>query len=73
MPSAYALGIVSGNSILDFGEAERLRAFRFSFFTGRVVMGNGSCKLSRLALSVIAARCHLSQRERLWRNHKLCT
>ena len=43
MPSAYALGIVSGNSILDFGEAERLRAFRFSFFTGRVEMGNGRC------------------------------
>ena len=32
MPSAYALGIVSGNSILDFGAAERLRAFRCSFF-----------------------------------------
>ena len=43
MPSAYALGIVSGNSILDFGAAERLRALRCSFFTGGVVMGNGSC------------------------------
>ena len=32
MPSAYALGIVSRNSILDFGVAERLRAFRYSFF-----------------------------------------
>ena len=32
MPSAYALVIVSGNSILDFGAAERLRAFRYSFF-----------------------------------------
>ena len=31
MPSAYALVIVSGNSILDFGAAERLRAFRCSF------------------------------------------
>ena len=38
MPSAYALGIVSRNSILDFGVAERLRAFRYSFFTGGVVM-----------------------------------
>ena len=37
------LGIVSGNSILDFGAAERLRAFRCSFFTGGVVMGNGRC------------------------------
>ena len=43
MPSAYALVIVSGNSILDFGAAERLRAFRCSFFTGGVVMGNGRC------------------------------
>ena len=32
MPSAYALGIVSRNSILDFGVAERLRAFLYSFF-----------------------------------------
>ena len=31
MPSAYALVIVSGTSILDFGAAERLRAFRCSF------------------------------------------
>ena len=42
MPSAYALGIVSRNSILDFGVAERLRAFRYSFFTGGVVMENGN-------------------------------
>lgn len=31
MPSAYALGIVSGNSVLNFGVAERLRALRYSF------------------------------------------
>ena len=43
MPSAYALGIVSGNSILDFGAAERLRALRCSFFTGGLEMGNGRC------------------------------
>ena len=43
MPSAYALGIVSRNSILDFGVAERLRAFRYSFFTGGVVMESGRC------------------------------
>ena len=43
MPSAYALGIVSGNSILDFGAAERLRALRCTFFTGGLEMGNGSC------------------------------
>ena len=39
MPSAYALGIFSGIVILYFGVAERLRAFRCSFFTGGVVMG----------------------------------
>ena len=33
MPSAYALGIVSGNSVLNFGVAERLRALRYSFFS----------------------------------------
>ena len=32
MPSAYALGIVSGNCVLNFGVAERLRALRYSFF-----------------------------------------
>ena len=41
--SSSLLGIVSGNSILDFGAAEHLRAFRCSFFTGGVVMGNGRC------------------------------
>ena len=43
MPSAYALGIVSGNSILDFGAAERLRALRCSFFTVGLKMENGRC------------------------------
>ena len=42
MPSAYALGIVSRNSILDFGVAERLRAFRYPIFTGGGVTENGS-------------------------------
>ena len=35
MPSAYALGTVSRNSILDFGVAERLRAFHYPIFTER--------------------------------------
>ena len=38
-----ALAMFSGNSILNFGIAERLRAFRYSFFTSGVVMDNGSC------------------------------
>ena len=33
MPSAYALGIVSRNSILDFGVAGRQRAVRATIFT----------------------------------------
>ena len=45
MPSAYALGIVSRNSILDFGVAERLRAFRCPLFTGGVTEGN-SCPIA---------------------------
>ena len=43
MRSAFALRIISGKCIFNFGAAERLRAFRCSFFTGGVVMENGSC------------------------------
>ena len=42
MPSAYALGIVRINCILVLGVAEGVRAFRYSFFTGGVVMENGN-------------------------------
>ena len=55
MPSAYALGIVSGNSILDFGVAERLRALRYSFFTGGVEMGNGSCSATSCGSAALRA------------------
>ena len=41
--SAFALRIISGIVILNFGVAERLRAFCYSFFTGGVMIGNGSC------------------------------
>ena len=34
------LGIISGKIILNFGIAERLRAFRYPIFTGGVVKGN---------------------------------
>lgn len=37
MRSAAALRILSGNIIYNFGTAERLRAFRCTIFTGRVV------------------------------------
>ena len=55
MPSAYALGIVSRNSILDFGVAERLRAFRYSFFTGGVVMENGRCSAASYGSAALTA------------------
>ena len=45
-PPLAAVVVVAGhsrNSILVFGVAERLRAFRYSFFTGGVVMENGRC------------------------------
>ena len=35
-----ALAIFSGKIILNFGIAERLRAFRYPIFTGGVVKGN---------------------------------
>ena len=41
MPSAYALGIVSRNSILDFGVAGRRRALRKNILTRGGVMENG--------------------------------
>ena len=66
MPSAYALGIVSRNSILDFGVADRRRAFRYSFFTGGVVMENGRCSAASygsaaLTVGVLAPPGELSR------------
>lgn len=55
MPSAYALGTVSRNSILDFGVAERLRAFHYSFFTGGVVMENGRCSAASYGSAALRA------------------
>ena len=39
----FALGIVRGRIILNFGITERLRAFRYPIFTGGVVKGDGIC------------------------------
>ena len=44
MRSAFALHINSGRIIFVFGIAERLRAFRYPIFTGRVVEESGSCR-----------------------------
>ena len=43
MRSAFALRIVSGRTILNFGVQKRLRAFLNPIFTGGVVEKNGSC------------------------------
>ncbi|RAW56030.1 hypothetical protein C4N24_12250 [Faecalibacterium prausnitzii] len=48
-----------------------LRAFQNPFFTSGVVTGSSRAAVSVLALSVIAARCHLSQRERPWHGGKV--
>ena len=39
----FALAIISGKKIFNFGIAEHLRALRYSIFTGGVVTGNCIC------------------------------
>lgn len=46
MPSAYALGIISGIGFL-FGIQKSLRAFLNPLFTGGVVEENGICNSDR--------------------------
>ena len=70
MPSAYALGIFSGIVILYFGAAERLRAFRCSFFTGGVVMGKRQvqrCFLWKRSAADIPGNRHTTQK-----SHRFC-
>ena len=43
MRSAFALRIISGRIILNFGVQKRLRAFLNPIFTNGVVEGNGIC------------------------------
>ena len=43
MPSAYALGIISGKNILNFAILENLRIFQNCLFTGGVVTENSIC------------------------------
>ena len=43
MRSAFALRIVSGRTILNFGFQKRLRAFLKPIFTDGVAMENGIC------------------------------
>ena len=46
MRSAFALRIISGKIILNFGVQKRLRAFLSPIFTDGVVAGNSSYKKS---------------------------
>ena len=43
MRSAFALRIISGRTILNFGVQKRLRAFLNPIFTDGVVTENGIC------------------------------
>ena len=43
MPSACALGIISGKNIFNFAILENLRIFQNCLFTGGVVEENGIC------------------------------
>ena len=43
MRSAFALRIISGRTILNFGFQESLRTFLKPIFTGGVVKANGIC------------------------------
>ena len=43
MPSACALGIISGKNIYNFAILENLRIFQNCLFTGGVVKENGIC------------------------------
>ena len=61
----FAIAIISGKFIFNFGIAERLRTLRYPIFTGGVVMANGiysACFLRKrrrgsiLALSVKPCR-----------------
>ena len=48
MRSAFALRIISGRTILNFGVQKRLRAFLNPIFTDGVVMENGICSAAAL-------------------------
>ena len=43
MRSAFALRIISGKNIFNFGFQESLRTFLKPFFTGGVATASGSC------------------------------
>ena len=68
--SSSLLGIVSGNSILDFGAVERLRAFRCSFFHRRSRDGKRQVQrrfLRKRGAADIPGNCHTKQK-----SHRFC-
>ena len=59
MRSAFALRIVSGRTILNFGVQKRLRAFLNPFFTGGVVEENGICSAAFCESAALRERLYL--------------
>ena len=59
MRSAFALRIISGRTILNFGVQKRLRAFLNPIFTGRVVTANSSCSAAFCESAALRERLHL--------------
>ena len=59
MRSAFALRIISGRTILNFGVQKRLRAFLNPFFTGGVVQENGICSAAFCESAALRERLHL--------------
>ena len=79
MRSAFALRIVSGRTILNFGVQKRLRAFLNPIFTDGVVTENGICSAAFCESAALWAASspsqaltrQLSQRESPWQKGKL--
>ena len=61
MRSAFALRIVSGRTILNFGVQKRLRAFLNPIFTDGVVTENGICSAAFCESAVLREKGSPSQ------------
>ena len=59
MRSAFALRIISGKIILNFGVQKRLRAFLNPIFTDGVVTENGICSAAFCESAALRERLHL--------------
>ena len=63
MRSAFALRIVQGKIIYNFGIAERLRALRYPIFTGRGRKGKRQAQRRFLRKRGAAGECSLPRGE----------